>query len=67
MERGGRGGSSGGGGSGGGGGGVGGGSYTLCEACFSERRQFHPPHPFARLRAGFSESRLSGPVLYEAV
>eukprot|EP00752_Nemacystus_decipiens_P008787 g7841.t1 len=54
---------------GGSGGGAGGGcrAYTLCEACFAERRQFHPPHPFARLRAGFAESRLSAPVLYEAV
>lgn len=52
---------------GGGGGGAGGWCYTLCEACFRERRQFHPPHPFARLRAGFAEPRLSGPVLYEAV
>lgn len=43
------------------------GCYTLCEACFSERGQFHPPHPFARLRPGFGDSRLSGPELYEAV
>eukprot|EP00903_Cladosiphon_okamuranus_P006275 g6157.t1 len=55
------------GGGGGRGGGAGEGCYTLCEGCFSERRKFHPPHPFARLRAGFAESRLSGPVLYEAV
>ncbi|CAN0102341.1 unnamed protein product, partial [Hapterophycus canaliculatus] len=47
--------------------GVDGGSYTLCEACFPARRQFHPPHPFARLSAGFAESRLSRPTLYEAV
>ncbi|CAN0506980.1 unnamed protein product [Laminaria digitata] len=43
------------------------GCYTLCEACFSERGRFHPPHPFARLRPGFGDSRLSGPELYEAV
>lgn len=43
------------------------GCYTLCEACFSKRDTFHPPHPFARLRPGFAESRLSGPALYEAV
>ena len=43
------------------------GCYTLCEACFSERGRFHPPHPFARLRPGFGDSRLSCPELYEAV
>lgn len=43
------------------------GGYTLCEACFLARRTFHPPHPFARLRPGLVEPRLSGPVLYEAV
>ncbi|CAN0205558.1 unnamed protein product, partial [Ectocarpus sp. 12 AP-2014] len=58
-------GASGGGGSGGCG--FGNGFYTLCEACFPYRHQFHPPHPFARLRPGFAEPRLSGPVLYEAV
>ncbi|CAM9110528.1 unnamed protein product [Ectocarpus sp. 6 AP-2014] len=54
-------------GGGGGGCGFGNGFYTLCEACFPYRHQFHPPHPFARLRPGFAEPRLSGPVLYEAV
>lgn len=43
------------------------GFYNLCEACFSERGRFHPPHPFARLRPGFGDPRLSCPELYEAV
>ncbi|CAM9484766.1 unnamed protein product [Discosporangium mesarthrocarpum] len=44
-----------------------GGGYNLCEACFRRRRDFHPPHPFVCLDAGFAERRLTFPMQYEAV
>ncbi|CAM9412539.1 unnamed protein product [Choristocarpus tenellus] len=41
--------------------------YNLCESCFERRGEFHPPHPFVCLQAGFAERRLSFPMQYEAI